>query len=98
MARHDKDSTQAITYLGYPIYTNKLQLDLFLDTIHSKIIKHIQYIKARSLSIVGRYLVANSLILSRLWYILRVLPAKENRLKKIKRIVNNFVASITPKQ
>lgn len=68
---HDSTSSGAVRYLGYPLYHTQTQLMDFLDDIKNKIARHANILKARHLSIRGSGLVANSLLLSRLWHVLR---------------------------
>lgn len=72
---HDNTSSAAVRYLGYPLYHNQHQLLQYLDEIKFKISRHPTILKGRNLSIKGAGMVANSLLLSRLWHVLRVIPA-----------------------
>lgn len=94
---HDKSSSSSVTYLGYPLYSSSKQRDLFLETLEKKIDTHINILKVRNLSIRGRALVANSLILSRLWHILRVTPVPHSWLLKIKSKIYNYIVPFNPK-
>ncbi|CDS10936.1 hypothetical protein LRAMOSA11422 [Lichtheimia ramosa] len=68
----------------------------FLDDIKNKIARHANILKARHLSIRGSGLVANSLLLSRLWHVLRVNPAPEPWLQEVKSIVRKYVLPFWP--
>lgn len=93
---HDRNSHTATRYLGYPLYHNQKQLHEFLNAIKIKIARHIQLLKGRSLSIRGSSMVANSLLLSRTWHVLRVVPAPAPWLAEIKKLVRSFVLPFWP--
>ncbi|CDH61037.1 hypothetical protein RO3G_01611 [Lichtheimia corymbifera JMRC:FSU:9682] len=93
---HDNSSSVAVRYLGYPLYHNQQQLLQFLDGIKLKISRHVNLLKGRNLSVQGAGMVANSLLLSRLWHVLRVIPAPDKWLREIKAIVRRFVLPFWP--
>lgn len=93
---HDRNSHTATRYLGYPLYHNQKQLHEFLNAIKIKIARHIQLLKGRSLSIRGSSMVANSLLLSRTWHVLRVVPAPAPWLAEIKKLVRSFALPFWP--
>ncbi|KAI7873544.1 hypothetical protein K492DRAFT_138914, partial [Lichtheimia hyalospora FSU 10163] len=88
---HDCHSSTAVRYLGYPLYHNNAQLFDFLDNIKNKVARHAQLLKARHLSIRGASTVANSLLLSRLWHVMRVIPLPQQWKQDIQRIVRSFL-------
>lgn len=94
---HDSNSPSAITYLGYPLYTNEIQLSSFLLNTENKLNNQINILKQRSLSIRGRSLIVNSLLLSRLWHILRVTIVPDKWLAKIKKKIYEYVVPFFPK-
>ncbi|CDS10942.1 hypothetical protein LRAMOSA11428 [Lichtheimia ramosa] len=93
---HDNTSPTAVRYLGYPLHHNQHQLLQYLDEIKLKISRHATLLKGRNLSVQGTGMVANSLLLSRLWHVLRVIPAPVKWLHEIKAIVRNFVLPFWP--
>ncbi|KAI8085497.1 hypothetical protein BDF21DRAFT_450872 [Thamnidium elegans] len=93
---HTTASPDAVRYLGYPLYSNQQQLDSFLQTIENKIGNHAFLLKDRHLSVRGSSLIANSLLLSRLWHILRVVPVPNKRLFSIRQVVRKFVLPFWP--
>ncbi|KAI9345712.1 hypothetical protein BD770DRAFT_306025, partial [Pilaira anomala] len=84
-------TSSAVRYLGYPLYSNQSQLLHFLDDIKAKIKTHSIILRERHLTVRGSSLVANSLLLSRLWHILRVVPIPATWLLEIKRTIRAFV-------
>ncbi|CDS11843.1 hypothetical protein LRAMOSA11487 [Lichtheimia ramosa] len=94
---HDRHATTAVRYLGYPLYHTKTQLLDFLDGVKSKIARHAQILKARNLSLRGASTVANSLLLSRLWHVLRVVPVPQQWKQEVQAIVRSFVLPFWPK-
>ncbi|KAJ8656561.1 hypothetical protein O0I10_007638 [Lichtheimia ornata] len=69
----------------------------FLDKIKAKIIRHANMLKSRGLSIRGASIVANSLLLSRLWHILRVVPVPSEWIREIKKEIRSFLLPFWPK-
>jgi hypothetical protein len=94
---HDSTSSGSVRYLGYPLYHNDNQLLVFLDAIKVKIFRHSNILRQRHLSIRGSGLVANSLLLSRVWHLLRVVPAPVKWLNEIKSLVCNFMLPFWPR-
>ncbi|KAI8350557.1 hypothetical protein B0O80DRAFT_389151, partial [Mortierella sp. GBAus27b] len=62
----DDQSPTGVRYLGFPVTFNNAQTDAFYDTILKNIQRHIQIHSQRGLSVRGKAVVLNSLILSRL--------------------------------
>ena len=94
---HDKHSVSSVRYLGYPLYSTDKQLLAYLDGIKLKISRHATILSSRGLSVRGASLVANSLLMSKLWHILRVVPVPESWLNEIRAIVLKFVCPFWPR-
>jgi hypothetical protein len=56
-----------------------------------KIQRHIAFLKGRSLTIKGSSLVANAILLSRLWHILRVVPVPSAWLDSVRKMIKAYV-------
>ncbi|KAG1471611.1 hypothetical protein G6F56_002027 [Rhizopus delemar] len=93
---HNSDSGSYVRYLGYPLVSHNKQLQVFLDEIKIKISYHCLLLKERNLSIWGKSLVANSLLLSRLWHVLRVVLVPKTWIIEIKSIVRKYLLSFRP--
>lgn len=93
---HTSSSSNAIRYLGYPLYSNTQQLSAFLSTIKTKISVQANLLKERHLSVRGSSLIANSLLLSQLWHLLRVVPVTKTWLLEIRGIIRKFVLPFWP--
>ncbi|SAM00534.1 hypothetical protein [Absidia glauca] len=93
---HDAEDSKPVIYLGYPLYSTESQLQHFLDTVELKITNHANMMKSRSLSVLGRSLIANALLLSKLWHILRVTITPNGWLPKIRRIIRGFIFPFAP--
>lgn len=78
IAYYTSDSRNAIRYLGYPLYSSPHQLSNFLDNIKLEITRMVHILQERHLSVRGLSLIANSLLLSQLWHILRVVPVPKS--------------------
>jgi hypothetical protein len=87
---YDKDNLQPLTYLGYPLHSTQAQLEQFLDTVYAKLQRHVNFLTSRNLSIKGKAIVANSLLLSRLWHLLRVIQPPQDWLDRC-REVSGFI-------
>ena len=93
---HDSSSVGAVRYLGYPLYSSKAQLNHFLDGVKVKVSRHANILRERHLSIRGAGLVANSLLLSKVWHLLRVVPVPDVWLKEIQQIVRKYLLPFWP--
>lgn len=90
-APHDRLSPSAITYLGYPLASSTHQLQLFLDQLLHDLSTACKQHSQRTLSIRGRATVANSLVLSRVWHVLRLTPTTTVYLNRLKSIIGKFL-------
>ncbi|KAK4518233.1 uncharacterized protein ATC70_001585 [Mucor velutinosus] len=93
---YDSSSVGSVRYLGYPLYHTEEQLQHFLNSITVKIQRHCNLLTKRQLSIRGKGLVANSLLLSRLWHLLRVVVVPDKWLEEIQRVVRQYIVSFWP--
>ncbi|KAG2216959.1 hypothetical protein INT45_007394 [Circinella minor] len=73
-AWHDYHSLSAIRYLRYPLASTNPQLNAFLDGLLVKLQTACDIHIQRGLSIQGRATVINTLIMSKIWHVLRVTP------------------------
>ncbi|KAI9280260.1 hypothetical protein BC943DRAFT_258831, partial [Umbelopsis sp. AD052] len=88
---HDNSASTPLTYLGFPVYHQAAQLDVFLATILQKISNYARIMNGRNLSIQGRALLANSMLLSRLWYIIRFIIVPKKWLSLCQKTIKQFV-------
>lgn len=72
---HDQTWSEPLTYLGFPLFSSSPQLQVFLGRLLHSIQSACQLHSQRQLSIRDRATVLNSLILSRLWHVLRLVGA-----------------------
>ncbi|KAG1448084.1 hypothetical protein G6F56_009048 [Rhizopus delemar] len=89
---HDKHSTDAAIYLGYPLTSSKNQLKRFFEDLIENCQLHALNLSQRNLSILGRGLVANSLILSRIWHAIRVLSPPQSFFSQVRSVIIKFLA------
>ncbi|KAG2192922.1 hypothetical protein INT47_002761, partial [Mucor saturninus] len=94
---HDSGSVGAVRYLGYPLYHTSTQLDTFLDDVRLKILRHSNILRQRNLSLRGSGLVANSLLLSRLWHILRVVSVPAKWLNSAQALIRGYLLPFWPR-
>jgi hypothetical protein len=45
---YDKDSSKALTYLGYPPHSTQAQLNQYLDMVYGKLQQHVDILRART--------------------------------------------------
>ncbi|KAG0735766.1 hypothetical protein G6F33_012486 [Rhizopus arrhizus] len=88
---HDCHSANPVIYLGYPLYTSTAQRDSYLAALLRKINTACVLHSHRSLSVRGRATIINSLILSKLWHVLRVTSVPRAFLEKVKSVSGHFV-------
>lgn len=87
----DWTSSIGTTYLGYPLSSSKAQLQALLDKLLQEIRAHAQFLTQRSLSKMGRALVANSLLLARVWHCIRILPVPLSFLASLRSTISAFL-------
>ncbi|KAG0849065.1 hypothetical protein G6F17_011095 [Rhizopus arrhizus] len=90
---HDSSSHVAAIYLGFPLTSSSAQLTAFLDEMLGSTRLIVHRLAFRRLSVQGRGLIANTLILSRVWHSLHVLAVPAYFLDKIRSIVDQFINS-----
>ncbi|KAG0975420.1 hypothetical protein G6F29_011546 [Rhizopus arrhizus] len=88
---HDKRASSATIYLGYPLTSSAQQLSSYLDSLIVKIEKHATILSQRRLSILGRSMIANSLLLSRVWHSIRVLSPPQKNFQRIRTVIISFL-------
>ncbi|OAQ22156.1 hypothetical protein K457DRAFT_40555, partial [Linnemannia elongata AG-77] len=93
---HSKRAEDALVYLGYPIALTRTQRDAFFDNIHKKIKHHINLQHGRQLSVLGRSIIANSLLLSRLWHVIAVHPPTRQWTKRVQGSIRKFTVPFFP--
>lgn len=88
---HDCLSSNPVIYLGFPLFTSTNQRNIFLDSFLEKIQISCDIHSQRALSIRGRATVLNSLILSKLWHVLRVVSVPTSFFKSVQSIISKFI-------
>lgn len=82
---------EPVIYLGYPLLQSSLQRKIFFDGFLQKIRVTAQLHTSRNVSLPGRATIANTLILSKCWYLFAVLPLPMTLIGSIQQIVSSFV-------
>ena len=93
---HDSESPVPLIYLGYPVPICQAHINKYLDDLLSKIQKSINIHSQRTLSVLGKAVIVNSLILSRLWHALWILSPPESWFKKVVSLVKTFILPNKP--
>jgi len=91
MKWYDYDSSEYIKYLGYPIFFTTQQRDAFIDDLTAKIEAQVNFFKIRKISLYGRANVANTIILSKLWHVLRLTPLPKATINKLSSIIFQYI-------
>ena len=87
---YDSTSPSCPTYLGFPLSLERRHIDEFLDRLVTKMETHANILRMRNLTMVGKAMVCNSLLTSKLWYYARVLPFRRHY-TRIRQILQKFL-------
>ncbi|OAD65206.1 hypothetical protein PHYBLDRAFT_153684 [Phycomyces blakesleeanus NRRL 1555(-)] len=87
---HDRTSPTSLRYLGFPLFSSITQRDSYGTTLLSKIETFCSIHGSRSLSFRGWATIMNSLVLSQLWHVLRVVSFPSAFLDRVRSIVCRF--------
>ncbi|CEP20204.1 hypothetical protein [Parasitella parasitica] len=90
-AWHDARSPTSVRYLGFPLYIYIAQRNVFLEQLLDKVRQGCLIHQQRGLSVRGRSTVLNSLILSKLWHILRVITVPVSFFNSINSVIPSFI-------
>ncbi|KAG0820803.1 hypothetical protein G6F19_012268 [Rhizopus arrhizus] len=90
---HDGSSSQPIIYLGFPLHSSIAQRDAYLTSLLSRLETSLQLHSHRSLSFRGRVTILNSLILSKLWHVLRILSVPKRFFLRLQSQISGFVSA-----
>jgi hypothetical protein len=93
----DGDSDEPTRYLGYPIVHTPAQLEFFYDKLATKIERAADIHSARQLSVKGRALIANALLLATLWHVARVHPPTTRITERINKAIRTFTMPFFPR-
>ena len=88
---HDRNSPMPLIYLGFPICFSKTQQNRYVEQLQDKVQKACDIHSQRQLSVRGRATVLNSLLYSKLWHVLRLLPLTQQQLSKFRSIGHAFL-------
>ena len=81
------EEQEFITVLGYSIKNNSSSKKNLWHEIINKLKLSLEKLAYRNLLLKGRILLANSLILSKIWYIAYLLPPSKKQIADINRLV-----------
>ncbi|KAG0806624.1 hypothetical protein G6F20_010985 [Rhizopus arrhizus] len=88
---HDHTSPSPLRYLGFPLIQSLTQRRYLEGHLLQLVKTQCDIYSQRQLSIRGRATIANSLILSKIWYVLRLVHLPKNFFKQLRSIVYQFV-------
>ncbi|EIE92063.1 hypothetical protein RO3G_16774 [Rhizopus delemar RA 99-880] len=88
---HHKYSPSAFRYLGFYLPYTIHQRDQIQRMLLEKLRTHFNIYSQRQLSIRGRASIANLLILSRIWYYMRIFHPTQQFLKEVRSLTYNYV-------
>ncbi|KAG0860955.1 hypothetical protein G6F17_000531 [Rhizopus arrhizus] len=88
---HLPTNPDPIVYLGFPLIQSSLQRRAFMSQFTNKIKQIALLHSTRSLSILGRAAIVNSLLPSMCWYLFRVTPITKSDISNIRSVVSKFM-------
>lgn len=94
---HDSSNEEHLTYLGFPITLSKQQERTFWTNLSNKTKTIISIHSARSLSILGRGTIANSIILAKLWHVLWTTPCPDWWIQQLRKDLSAFMSPFKPR-
>ncbi|SAL96925.1 hypothetical protein, partial, partial [Absidia glauca] len=94
---HDSSTATPAIYLGYPLYNSPAQLTTFLTGLTNKLERHINIVKGRNLSVKGKAIVVNSLLLARIWHVTRVTIVPQKWIQAVDKLVREYICTFYPR-
>ncbi|KAI9249098.1 hypothetical protein EDC94DRAFT_330500 [Helicostylum pulchrum] len=88
---HHSGSVQAFRYLGFYLPYNTRQHRTLEDQLLLKVTTQCQIYSQRQLSILGRVTIMNILILSKIWYSLRLLQPTKQFFQRLRSSIYQFI-------
>ncbi|KAG1136003.1 hypothetical protein G6F38_012370 [Rhizopus arrhizus] len=89
---HDHTKTQPLRYLGFPVIQSTAQRRYVEDHLLQNIKTQCSIYSQRNLSLRGRVTVTNTLLLSKLWYSLRVISLPKSFFRQIRSAIYQFIS------
>ncbi|OAD66797.1 hypothetical protein PHYBLDRAFT_152067 [Phycomyces blakesleeanus NRRL 1555(-)] len=89
---HNHNSANTIYYLGFPLLSHLCQLDSFHSAPLSKLDQHCLVLAQCCLSVHGKSLVTNSLLLSTIWYVLYIMPVPPSFFTTICKSIRTYLS------
>ncbi|GAN09494.1 hypothetical protein MAM1_0271c09024 [Mucor ambiguus] len=88
---HTASDPKPLIYLGFPLTQSTLQCTNSMAALIQKLRKTLQPHFCRSVSVLGKATIANKLLLSKCWYILRVIPLIQKGIQQITSVAIQFL-------
>jgi exonuclease III len=88
---YDSDSETCPRYLGYPLSLRSKHQNQFVEKIIAKMSESITQLKTRNLSMIGKALVMNSLVTSKLWHLIRIVPLNKDHIQRIHGMMRSYL-------
>ncbi|KAG0927124.1 hypothetical protein G6F32_012977 [Rhizopus arrhizus] len=88
---HDHTKPQPLRYLGFPVIQSLAQRRYVENQLLQNVKTQCGIYSQRQLSIRGRVILVNTLILSKLWYCLRVVSLPKHFFKQIRSMIYQFI-------
>ncbi|KAI9007927.1 hypothetical protein CLU79DRAFT_840396 [Phycomyces nitens] len=89
---HDYNSTDSIRYLGFSLTSHPRQLDTFRSALLSKLGRNCLALAQHRLSVRDKDLIANTLLLSTIRYVLYVMPAPASSLVDVRKTTRQYLS------
>ncbi|KAI9274973.1 hypothetical protein EDC94DRAFT_509553, partial [Helicostylum pulchrum] len=88
---HHSGSVQAFRYIGFYLPYCTRQRRVLEDQLLAKVTTQYQIYSQRQLSILGRVTIMNVLILSKIWYSLRLLQPTKQFFQRLRSCIYQFI-------
>ena len=88
---YHKHSSTSFRYLGYHLVYTIQQRQQLEETLIAQIQKLVNFYSQRNLSVRGRATIMNTLILSKIWFCLRIFNPRKSFFKKLQSMIYQFV-------
>jgi hypothetical protein len=88
---HSRDDPQSIIYLVFTMILSRQQCVHFFLDFNQKLNASILLHSSRTISLLGKASIANSLVLSKCWYVFRVTLISTAEFQKIQSIISHFI-------
>jgi hypothetical protein len=88
---HDRHSSNPLRYLGFPVISSPAQRQIFENKLLNQVKHRCALLSQYKLPLRGRVTVVNSLVLSTLWYFLRLITLPNSFFQRLRSVIAQFI-------